>query len=82
MRAAEGVHVEWVEGEAVILDPQSGELHYLNESSALLFALIQERGSQAAVAEIRERFSGEPNLGTQLESAIADMLEKGLLVDE
>lgn len=82
MKAADGVHVEWVEGEAVVLDPQTGELHYLNESSALLFALIQEKGSQAAVAEIKSRFPGEPDIGSQLDRAIADMVEKGLLVNE
>jgi hypothetical protein len=82
VKAADWVHVEWVEGEAVLLDPRSGELHYLNESAALLFALIQEVGYDAAVDQMRARFCEESNLKEELESAVRAMLEKGFLVDE
>lgn len=82
MKAAAGIHVEWVEGEAVILDPRSGELHYLNESAALLFALIQEVGFSAAIAELTERFADLPNFPAELDSVVGDMVAKGLLVDE
>jgi hypothetical protein len=81
LRAADGMHVEWVEGEAVVLDPQSGELHYLNESAALVFALIQESGFSSALAELKERFADTPNFEAELDSVIADMVAKGLLVD-
>jgi hypothetical protein len=82
VKAAADIHVEWVEGEAVILDPRSGELHYLNESAALLFALIQEIGFSAAIAELTERFSDLPNFPAELDAVVADMVAKGLLVDE
>jgi hypothetical protein len=82
LRAADGVHVEWVEGEAVVLDPQSGELHYLNESAALVFALIQESGFSPALTNLKERFAETPNFEAELDSIIGDMVTKGLLVAE
>lgn len=79
MEAAPGVHVEWVAGEAVVLDRASGDLHYLNPPAALAWALIQEHGYDRGIAELRRRYPEAP--GDELHGLIQEMLERGLLVD-
>ena len=46
MRPADGKHVEWIDDEAVVLDPSTEELHYLNGPAALVYALILEKLNQ------------------------------------
>jgi hypothetical protein len=82
MRAVEQVHVEWVEQEAVVLDPRTGRVHYLNPQAALFYALILEHGYEAAVDTLHERFGGETGLDSQLSDLVSEMVEKGLLVDD
>lgn len=82
MKAVEGVHVEWVDQEAVILDPHTERLHYLNPTSALFFALIQDSSFDEALAEMRRRFSSVENLEEELSDLVEKMLEEGLLKDE
>lgn len=73
--------MEWVDDEAVVLDPESGELHYLNGPAALIYALIAEQGYDGALAELGDRFTTEPDLKEQIDDVVKDMVEKGLLID-
>jgi PqqD family protein of HPr-rel-A system len=82
MRPASGMHVEWVEDEAVVLDQGSGRVHYLNSSAALVYALIQERGYDDAIAELERRHVDVPDLREQVAAAVHDMVAQGLLVDD
>lgn len=74
------MHVEWVDNEAVVLDPETGTLHYLNPQASLVYALIVEHGATAAINEIEENY-GDAAQG-DLESLLVDMREKGLLLDD
>ena len=82
MRVADSMYVEWVEGEAVVLNRDSGELHYLNGPAALVFALIQEHGYEGALRELYERFGNADGMREELDGLIKDMLDKQILVDE
>ncbi len=81
MRPADGKHVEWIDDEAVVLDPSTEELHYLNGPAALVYALILEHGFDRGMEEVRSIYGTE----SEIEKGIADCLEgladKGLLVD-
>lgn len=81
MKIADTMYVEWVEGEAVVLNRESGELHYLNGTAALVFALIQEHGYDGAMKEVRERFGSTEKVEGDLKELVSDMKEKGILVD-
>lgn len=81
MKVADEMYVEWVEGEAVVLNRESGELHYLNGPAALVFALIQEHGYDGAMRELYERFGAADGMKEELDGLIKDMLEKHILVD-
>ena len=80
LRAADDLHIEWVEDEAVVLHPGSGELHYLNPPAALFLALILEHGVPGATAELERRFPDADTLPTDLAFMVEDMLGRGLLV--
>lgn len=82
MKIADTMYVEWVEGEAVVLNRESGELHYLNGTAALVFALIQEHGYDGGMAEVRSRFGSTEQVEGDLGELVSDMQEKGILVDE
>lgn len=78
IRATDGLHVEWVQDEAVVLDPASGELHYLNPAAAVVYALILEHGYARAVAEVAT-MADAVELRKALPELIDQMIEKGLL---
>lgn len=80
MQAPEGFHVEWVDDEAVVLDPKTGTLHYLNPQAAVVYALMLELGVEAALQQLRESFGTESVAG-DLETLVAEMTDKGLLLD-
>ncbi|MDQ3987251.1 MAG: hypothetical protein M3280_12245 [Actinomycetota bacterium] len=80
MQVAEGMHVEWVDDEAVVLDTESSRLHYLNAPAALVYAMILEYGYAEAVRRIRE-LPSETDISAELPVLLEDMVEKGLLVD-
>lgn len=82
MKAAQGVHVEWVQDEAVVLQPGSGDLHYLNQQAALVLALIQELGYEAAIGELHSRFPDAETLESDIDELTSDLLEKGILVED
>lgn len=81
MKAREGLHVEWVDDEAVVLEPETGTLHYLNPQAAFVYALVLEVGVDEAVAQIADRH-GDDIASTEVTSLLKDMTEKGLLQDE
>lgn len=76
------MHIEWVDQEAVILDPRTERLHYLNPSAALLFGLIQEVGYEAAIEEMRNRFGTEEGFDEEIQGVVGVMVEEGLLEDD
>jgi hypothetical protein len=75
------MHVEWVDDEAVVLDPESGQLHYLNPPAALVYAFIQEHGYEAGLAELDKLHGKDPGFAEQLPALLEDMVNKGLLVE-
>ena len=78
IRPTAGLHVEWVEDEAVVLDPASGELHYLNNPAAVAYALILEHGYDRAMTEVAGR-TDAVELRKAFPELIDQMIEKGLL---
>ena len=76
------MHVEWVQDEAVVLDPASGELHYLNAPAALVYASIQEFGFEEGLRQIEQSHGDAPGFAEELSKLLDDMRDKGLLVDE
>lgn len=82
MRVADGKHVEWVDEEAVVLDSDTGDLHYLNGPAAKVYALIGEYGYEKGLEELRRQHGTEEHFKEQLDEVLKDMVEKGLLVDE
>ena len=82
MRVADGKHVEWVDEEAVVLDSDTGDLHYLNGPAAKVFAFIGEYGYDQALKELEKQHGDTPNFKEELQDVLKDMVEKGLLVDE
>ena len=82
MRVADGKHVEWVDEEAVVLDSDSGDLHYLNGPAAKVFAMIGEYGYDKGLAELEKQHGDQPNFKAELDDVLKDMVEKGLLVED
>jgi hypothetical protein len=82
MQVAPDLHVEWVEGEAVVLNMATGQLHYLNPSAALVFALIQEKGYAAALAELEDRFGADSGFQGELSTVLLTMRQQGLLLND
>lgn len=82
MRAAEKCHVEWVEGEAVVLNQQTEQLHYLNGPAALVYAMILEEGYGPALDKLRTDYGNDPDFERELPALLDDMKERGLLVDD
>ena len=78
IRATNDLHVEWVQDEAVVLDPASGELHYLNPAAAVVYALILEHGYERAMTEVAT-MADAVALQKALPELIDQMIEKGLL---
>jgi hypothetical protein len=75
-----GIHIQWVEDEAVVLNEESGELHYLNTQSALIYALLLEFGMPDALNEAVERIDGPPDeIREEIHRLIATFTEKGIL---
>lgn len=82
MRATEGLHVEWVDDEAVVLDAGSGQLHYLNPPVALAYALILEHGHEDAMRRLEKMFGGNPRFEQEVDVLIEELRDKGLVIDE
>jgi hypothetical protein len=82
MRVADGKHIEWVDEEAVVLDSDTGDLHYLNGPAAKVFAFIGEYGYEKGLAELEKEHGETPNFKEELQDVLKDMVDKGLLVDD
>lgn len=82
MRASPLLHVEWIEDEAVVLDPQGKEVHHLNPPAAFTLALIQEHGFDAALDDLHQRYGPETEFGRALPTLIKEMKDKGILIDD
>lgn len=82
MRPVENLHVEWVDDEAVVLNPDTGELHYLNPPAALVFAAISEYGYQQGIRHVKETQTDAETIDEEIEATVETMLNKGLLVDD
>lgn len=82
MRAAPGLHIEWVDEEGVVLDPATGKIHYLNPTAALFFALVLEHGYDSAISQIRKKHRIRFRRKKELRALIDAMSDKGLLIDE
>lgn len=82
MRAAPEIHVEWVDDEAVALNPETGQLHYLNPPAALAYALIAELGLEEGLLQLRERAQIPPEAEGELQVLIDEFLDKGLLLHD
>ncbi len=81
MKPAPDMHVEWVDDEAVVLNPETGQIHYLNAPAALMYALILEHGYEGALAELQGTF-GPERVGGDIPALTEDMVTRGLLIDE
>lgn len=82
VRIPAGLHVEWVDEEAVVLDLGTKHLHYLNPMASLIYAVIQEHGYKDAVALLERTYGAEPDMKEELQAVLDDMKIKGLLVDD
>ena len=82
MRADDNLHIEWVENEAVALDPATGHVHYLNPPAAVVYAMIQEYGFDDAMKRIEEEYEPDSGIRTGLDGLLADMVAKGLLHED
>ena len=81
MRPAPGIHVEWVDDEAVALDTGTDRLHYLNPPAALVYALILEHGYEEALRRLRPTTQGDDSGDRELAELLDRMVDLGLLVD-
>lgn len=82
MKASPDFHVEWVGEEAVVLNPATGELHYLNPPAALTYALILEHGYKGALQQLRRSHGVRRWRDRSLKLYIQGLVEKGLLIDD
>ena len=73
--------MEWVDEEAVVLNPETSRLHYLNPPAALLYALILEHGYQQALLEVRQ-LPKETDIEQEVPGLVQDMVDAGLLIDD
>jgi hypothetical protein len=76
------MQVEWVDDEAVVLDPESGQVHYLNSSAAFVYASILEHGFDEAVARLQRSQGTTPGFAEELSTLLDGMKEKGLILDD
>lgn len=75
------MHVEWVDDEAVVLNPDTGQIHYLNPPAALVYALILEHGYEDAMQELNG-ILGSDRVSRDVADLTQDMVARGILVDE
>jgi hypothetical protein len=80
MRPADGLHVEWIEDEAVVLDTATEQFHYLNPPAALLYALILEHGFEHGLEELRRIYGGERDIHEDVTQCLESLAERGILV--
>ena len=78
-----GIHVQWVDDEAVVLNEENGELHYLNAQSALIYALLLEFGMPETIHEVCKRIDGPTDqIEPEVYRLIETFAEKGILMKD
>ena len=82
MKPAPGKHVEWVDHEAVVLDSESRQIHYLNPPAAVAYALILEHGYDEAMDRLKDSYGTESKFEEDVAVLVDEMVEMGLLVDD
>jgi hypothetical protein len=82
MRLAEGVHIQWIGDEAVALNEETGYLHYLNSTAAVILALVLEYGSEEAAARLSATYEDEHALEHDMTAVLDDLRDKELLVED
>lgn len=79
VRLAEGVHIQWIGDEAVVLDEDSGQLHYLNSTAAVILAMLLEHGEEKTAGMLAEAYEGAHPNEEDLTEVLADLREKGVV---
>ena len=82
VKVPSSLHVEWVGDEAVVLDTDTGRIHYLNSSAALTYALIMEMGLKPAVRHLRRTKRVSWGNRKELKALIVDLQARGLLTED
>lgn len=81
-RRVEGLIIERVDGELLVVRESSQEAHALNETAAIVFDLCDGSVSRAAMATEVARRTGLPADTGVVDLALADLVEAGLIVLE
>lgn len=82
MKISGDAYVEWIDDEAVVLDKATGEIHYLNPSAALVFALLSEVGYRGVKKQLMHQgLLRYWNKRKELKALMATLREKGLVVE-
>ena len=77
-----GIHVQWVDQEAVVLNEDTSEVHYLNPPAALIYALVLEYGMPGALRHAYQRMDGsEKEVAIAVQDLVRSLLDKGLLAE-
>ena len=78
-----GLAIESVDGEAIVLDQDAGQVHQLNESAALVWDGLGEGKTVAEIAALLcEAFDIEHDKAvSDVKAAVSQFEELGLLVD-
>ena len=79
-KRVEGLLIERVDGEVLVVKESSHEAHALNESAAIVFDLCDGSMSRAAMAAEVARRTGLPADESVVDLALTDLVEAGLVV--
>jgi len=79
-KRVEGLLIERVDGEVLVVKESSHEAHALNEAAAVVFDLCDGSMSHAAMAAEVARRTGLPADESVVALALADLVEAGLVV--
>jgi hypothetical protein len=78
-KAVEGLVVERVEGELLVLKSSTNEAHALNEAAGIVFELCDGATTRARMAEEVARRTGLPADESVVDLALAELSEAGLV---
>ena len=79
-KRVDGLLIERVDGEVLVVNEPSHEAHALNESAAIVFDLCDGSMSRAAMAAEVARRTGLPADESVVDLALTDLVEAGLVV--
>lgn len=82
MRLAPDTHIEWVDDEAVVLDQESGQLHYLNRSAALVLAMILEHGHEEGIKKVIEMHGAQEQVHEDVDAVLNELVDKKVLIPD